>query len=562
MTFCKIGIDGKIICMSKKFSLLFNTNNIKEIVSAADFEKIINITDILILDFVKINDSIYSINCCKTFDHNIFCNFIENQIVKADLFVSYTSHEIKTILNGIVGMLDLINDTPLNSKQNEYIKIINECSQQLVNIINDIFDYTKIEINGFKNNLETFNVIECIEEVFDIISLQAAQKKINIYQDQNNEILFIISDKCRIKQILINLLENAIKYTPDNGIIIIKFTLIDSFIKFSVSDNGMGIPLKDQDKVFTLFKLNNSFNLGLVVCKNIVEIMGGKISLESKPNKGSIFTFTIPIEVSNDENLPFQDYSLKDKIILVVDDKELNRNILFNNITKWYSKPILCSSAKETINYINKFTIDIAIIDIEMPVINGVELAKIIKKKWKTIPLIAIPSINDKIPDDNPFDSIVSKPIKSLRLYNTIIKLIGFKFNSKYTPENIVKYTRILLIIDSNYTHNLFISYLKKLNYVNIFRASSCIEGLNNIKQNTFDLVFLDTKLSGINTFNCIKSILQITKNLLIIAITDDNSKKAEERCIKNGFNAVIVKPINFNDFNLLMEIVEKKIKK
>ena len=383
-------LDSKnnIINMSKMFSNLFNRPVINKPIT--DFIPNFNTS------CPKIFTTVYKQISIKSINNTIYYFlFPKDKQDPQEIFLAKMSHELKTLLNGIIGMTELLNDTILTSKQMEYMDTITQCSNQLLSIINDILDYAKMRTGKLKLNPEPFNVRECIEEALDIVALKATQKNLQLYQEppKVNTISYIIADKPRLRQILINLLQNAIKYT-EKGEVVISYTEDKSntdTLLFSVRDTGCGIPEEKQKIIFDAFNpeisSSSGTGLGLAIVKRLVEIMGGTISVKSKVGKGSIFTFTIKADLShsddsNNNNSPkssisrrssiiFEDKSLMDKVVLIVDDKSTNRTILAQHVIKWYMKPIICGSAKEAMTYIdNNYRFDLALIDIHMPETN------------------------------------------------------------------------------------------------------------------------------------------------------------------------------------------------
>lgn len=580
-------LDSKnnIINASKMFSNLFNRSVINKPIT--DFIPNFNTS------CPKIFTTVYKQTSIKSVNNTIYYFlFPKEKNDPQEVFLAKMSHELKTLLNGIIGMTELLNDTILTTKQIEYMDTITQCSNQLLSIINDILDYAKMRTGNLKLNPEPFNVRECIEEALDIVALKATQKNLQLYQEppKVNTISYIIADKPRLRQILINLLQNAIKYT-DKGEVVISYTEdksnIDTLL-FSVRDTGCGIPEEKQKVIFDAFNPNISASsgtgLGLAIVKRLVEIMGGTISVKSKIGKGSIFTFTIKADLSHSDdsnnNSPksslsrrssiiFEDKSLMDKVVLIVDDKSTNRTILAQHVIKWYMKPIICGSAKEAMTYIdNNYQFDLALIDIHMPEINGIELARQIRDRYPNLPIIAVSSLlEDPLKETSFLTDAISKPIKSKRLYTMIMRILKPEYDTKYTKELASQSKRnlkILLVEDVKYNQDVVVGYLKKIGYADITTAYTGAEALNVLHSQLIDVIFMDISMEPMDGFQATKEIIKMFPDKrnrpLIIALTAHTNDATKENCFKAGMNAYLSKPVEISKLKVLLEVIEKKI--
>lgn len=581
-------LDSKnnIINTSKMFSNLFNRPVMNKPIT--DF-----IPDISTQQCPKIFTTVYKKTSIKSINDTVYYFlFPKEKQDPQEVFLAKMSHELKTLLNGIIGMAELLNDTILTTKQMEYMDTITQCSNQLLSIINDILDYAKMRTGKLKLNPEPFNVRECIEEALDIVALKATQKNIQLYQEppKVNTISFIIADKPRLRQILINLLQNAVKYT-DKGEVVISYAEDKSnsdTLLFSVRDTGCGIPEDKQKIIFDAFNPNVSpssgTGLGLAIVKRLVEVMGGIINVKSKVDKGSTFTFTIKADLSHSDdsnnNSPqssisrrssiiFEDKSLMDKIVLIVDDKSVNRTILAQHVIKWYMKPIICGSAKEAMTYIdNNYHFDIALIDIHMPETNGIELARQIIDKYPNLPIIAISSLlEDPLKEASFLTDAISKPVKSKRLYTMIMRILKPEYETKYTKDlasNSKKSLKILLVEDVKYNQDVVVGYLKKIGYKDITTAFSGAEALNVLHSQVINVIFMDISMEPMDGFQTTKEVIKMFPSKrnrpLIIALTAHTNDSVKENCFKAGMNAYLSKPVEISKLKVLLEVIEKKL--
>lgn len=580
-------LDSKnnIISASKMFSNLFN----RPVINKSITQFIPNFNT----QCPKIFTTVYKQTSIKSINNTVFYFlFPKDKNDPQEVFLAKMSHELKTLLNGIIGMTELLNDTILTSRQMGYMDTITQCSNQLLIIINDILDYAKMRTGKLKLNPEPFNVRECIEEALDIVALKATQKNLQLYQEppKVNTISFIIADKPRLRQILINLLQNAIKYT-DKGEVVISYTEDKSntdTLLFSVRDTGCGIPEEKQKVIFDAFNpdisASSGTGLGLAIVKRLVEIMGGTISVNSKVGKGSIFTFTIKADLSHSDdssnNSPksslsrrssiiFEDKSLMDKVVLIVDDKSTNRTILAQHVIKWYMKPIICGSATEAMTYIdNNYHFDLALVDIHMPETNGIELARQIRERYPNLPIIAVSSLlEDPLKETSFLTDAISKPVKSKRLYTMIMRILKPEYETKYTKDlasQIKKSLKILLVEDVKYNQDVIVGYLKKMGYTDTTTAFTGAEALNVLHSQDINVIFMDISMEPMDGYQTTKEIIKMfpdkRKRPLIIALTAHTNDATKEKCFKAGMNAYLSKPVEISKLKVLLEVIEKKV--
>ncbi|NBP00272.1 MAG: response regulator [Proteobacteria bacterium] len=476
------------------------------------------------------------------------------------IFLANMSHEIRTPLNGIIGMLTLLEDTCLSNDQQDYINMVKECSFNLMTIINDILDYSKLEVGKIVLDTKPMNLQECIESTNDIILSKVYEKTLEYTYNINTDVpTHIIADSNRIKQILLNLLSNSIKFT-DKGNIFLNVEMIkpedynllyklhgtkpettiksDSVaIRFDITDTGCGINSVDQNKLFKSFsqvdnhitaKVYQGTGLGLAISKELVELMGGCIWLDwSEPHKGSRFSFVIQSEipvltdtpVCNDEC----DSILKNANVLIVDDNLYNRLSLTGIVTKWGMKPHSFSNSEEALYFTRITQFDIGLIDICMPKCDGHTFATKLREQPefnnKTMPLIALSSLGDKKPASKLFLAHLIKPIKEAKLKqlcvdslryricnsgNTPVTDISSKQSLQYYIENNELITlkdnvRILLAEDVYINQRVVVSFLNKLGFNNIQVVENGQQCLDYVFANKYDIILLDIRMPLLN---------------------------------------------------------------
>ena len=495
----------------------------------------------------------------------IFNDITDNHIK----FLANCSHSIRTPLNGIVGMTSLISDTKLDEEQKNYVEMLKESGYNLIRLVNDILDYSKLESGKLVIHNESFYLKECIESAHDIVLYKANEKNINMYHHIENDVAdFIISDYNRLKQILINLYYNAIKFSPNNTKIYTNISIKEKngdeiCILFSIRDQGIGITDEDKHKIFISYnqllnelneKNNEGTGLGLSICKELCNLLKGQIWLESTEiENGSEFCFTIKTKIS----LECKDISeseielLRDKTILIIDDNIINRISIAGMLMKWNMRPQLCSSSDEAMIFFNNnIKFDIILIDICLPKETGITLGKKIKKLNPNAKLIALSSIINSSHDFNLFSYFLIKPVKEVKLLSvchSIIKnsstILQLQLQEKcITINNELSNLKILIDDDVQLNQVVLKTILNKLGYNNIVIVENGDEAIESISKINFDIIFIDIKTPKKNGYDVLKYIKKNEYKTYTVAMTALASDP--EHYIKYGFDNYLFKPI------------------
>jgi len=357
-------------------------------------------------------------------------------------FLANLSHEIRTPMNGIIGFSGLLTrELAGNPKIDHYIEIINNCNEQLLHIIDDLVDISKIEANQMLLNEQECNISNVIDELFLFYNHEVSQTdKKNIQLIKQNDLKdtenVIVADEYRLRQILMNLLNNAIKFTREGHI---RFGIErenESYLKIFIEDTGIGIPPEQIENIFKPFRqidpnLNDGSGLGLSICKGLVKLMGGKLSVESEPGRGSIFYFTIPYRlpvISGDQKkskIKEEKMRIKGKTLLIVEDDDMNHAFLEEILASTEMKLIRASDGLQAVAMAETEDPELIIMDIRLPKLNGLEATRRIREKGIKTPIIAqtayAMSEDKEICIAAGCDDYVSKPIHKDLLLKKIV---------------------------------------------------------------------------------------------------------------------------------------------
>jgi PAS domain S-box-containing protein len=512
-------------------------------------------------------------------------------------FLANMSHDIRTPMNGVIGMTHLLMNTELTDEQREYTNMIRISSHALLSLINDILDFSKIEADQLYLENQNFNLRMTVEDTVDIVALEAYEKGIQlICMIDPNVPSELEGDPGRLRQILINLLGNAVKFT-EKGEVELHIQLESETdkkarIHFLVKDTGIGIP---ESKIPDLFKpfsqIDNKISkkyggtgLGLAISRRIVQLMSGKINVKSQKNKGSVFFFSVDFnkqtKLSKPQNNDDQD--ILGKKILIADSQPAYRTMLANLLDNIGCQHLEASDGQNVLSImrdsvINNDPIDLVLIDMHLSKIDGIKLGKIIKSDSDInhIPMIMMTFVGQRgdvsMLQKIGFSAYLTKPVKQTLLHKTLLKVFGttkkvetqnnscpiitqFSITEEQTEKN-----RILLVEDSEMNKKLITVLLKKMGY-EIETASNGEEAIQILSQNHFDLVLMDVQMpvmSGIETTKCIRNGERNVKNpnVNIVALTANAMTQDRNKCISAGMNDYLAKPFKPED---LKNIIEK----
>ena len=496
-------------------------------------------------------------------------------------FLAVMSHEIRTPMNGVIGMTDLLSHTHLTPEQREYVDTIRVSGETLLAVINDILDFSKIESGKIDLEQRPFELKAPVEEAFDIVAPKALEKGLDLlYLFEQDVPPFVVGDIVRLRQILVNLVNNAVKFTEQGEVFVSVRRSQEKdgnvLIEFSVKDTGIGIPADKINRLFKAFSQVDSSTtrkfggtgLGLAIATKLVGLMGGTIRVDSEQGKGSTFTFTIMTTASSEMlGTPTQYLSgnipeLLNKRVLIVDDNRTNTQILTVQCERWGMIPRPTNSPEQAIQWIrNNDPFDLGIIDFNMPVMSGGELASAIRdmRASDALPLILLSSSSHNVEKDGKplFKATALKPVKHHELFNLVVSTLQqHPHIAGSTPSTALEQgvlaeelpLRILIAEDNPVNQKLMARILQQLGYEADLVANGR-EALDAVERQKYDILLLDVHMPRMDGFEAARHIVNRWKSHerpRLIAVTADALAGDREKSIEAGMDDYLSKPVRF----------------
>lgn len=513
-------------------------------------------------------------------------------------FLAMIGHELRTPLNAVTGMTGLLIDTKLSSQQREFVSIIRSSSENLLTMINNILDFAKIEASKLELEEQPFELGLCIEEALRLFVPEASEKKLELaYLIEPQTPTAIVGDVTRLRQILVNLLSNAVKFTESGEVVVYVNATAklnpenldhDSElyeIRFAVKDTGIGIPTNRMDRLFQSFsqidastsRKYGGTGLGLVISKRLTEMMGGKMWVHSVEGKGSTFYCTVIAKAapsSSPANSQSAEETLGGKRLLIIDDNLTNQKILTLQAQSWGMFTCAVESGYRALEWLERgVSFDVAILDLNMPQMDGLTLAQKIRQKanYQDLPLVMLSSLSKpelfKQVEKLKFSAILTKPIQQAQLYEVLVRILTerpIKITQSVGNQERLSLgeshpLRILVAEDVTVNQEVIRLQLEKLGYLADV-VSNGLEVLQALHRQTYDVILMDVRMPEMDGFTTTARLQQDyspENRPKIIAMTADAMQGDREKCLEVGMDDYLAKPVRLEELRRILSQIQ-----